>query len=106
MSLYALQKLMYQLNRDEAVQRAYLDDLDSLLARYRLTPEEARAIREDDIGELYISGVNGQLLMHFAAWRGFAWDNYIQAMKDALEKHGQVKGGLYAAVDGGHGGAV
>lgn len=106
MSLYALQKLIYQLNRDETVQRAFLDDLESLLGRYRLTPDEARAIREDDIGELYILGVNGQLLMHFAAWRGFAWDDYIQAMKDGLKKHGQVKGGLYAAVDGGGGGAV
>ena len=106
MSLYSLQKLLYELNRDARVQQEFASDRDSLLARYRLSDEEADAIRSDDIGLLYILGVNGQILMHFAAWRGLAWDEYIQAMKDALTKHGQVRGGIYAAVDGGEGGAV
>ena len=34
------------------------------------------------------------------------WEGYRQAMKDALAEHGQVRGGIYAAVDGGEGGAV
>lgn len=106
MSLYTLQKLFYELNRDPGVQEAFTEDRQSLLARYRLSEEEAEAVSSDDIGKLYILGVNGQILMHFAAWRGFAWDEYIQAMKDALAKHGQVRAGIYAAVDGGHGGAV
>ena len=101
-----LQKLIYEVNRDAKVQQEFLDDREALLARFRLSDEEAKAIRSDDIGMLYILGVNGQILMHFAAWRGFAWDEYIQAMKDALAKHGQVRGGIYAAVDGGEGGAV
>ena len=106
MSLYTVQKLLYELNRDPQVQDAFNADRDALLCRYRLTEEEADAIRSNDIGKLYILGVNGQILMHFAAWRGFAWDAYIQAMKDALAKHGQVRGGIYAAVDEGKGGAV
>src|SRR5690349_14678666 len=106
MSLYSLQKLFYELNRDPGVQQAFTEDREGLLARYRLTEEEAEAVSSDDIGKLYILGVNGQILMHFAAWRGFAWDEYIQAMKDALAKHGQVRGGIYAAVDGGEGGAI
>jgi len=106
MSLYALQKLIYELNRDPAVQDAYSLDREAVLARYRLTDEEIEPLRHDDIGKLYILGVNGQILMHFAAWRGLSWDEYIQAMKDALEEHGQVRGGLYAAVDGGEGGAL
>ena len=106
MSLYTLQKLIYELNRDPQVQQAFLDDREALLARFRLSEEEAEAIRSDDIGMLYILGVNGQILMHFEAWRGLSWDEYIQAMKDALAKHGQVRGGIYAAVDGGEGGAV
>ena len=101
-----LQKLIYELNRDPRVQQEFLDDRESLLARFRLSDDEAEAIRSDDVGMLYILGVNGQILMHFAAWRGFAWDDYIQAMKDSLAKHGQVRGGIYAAVDGGEGGAV
>lgn len=106
MSLYALQKLLYELNRDPRVQDDFTIDRDAVLTRYRLSDEEADAIRKDDIGKLYILGVNGQILMHFAAWRGLAWDEYIEAMKDALAEHGQVRGGLYAAVDGGKGGAV
>lgn len=106
MSLYALQKLLYELNRDPAVQTAFAADREAVLANYRLSDEEAEALRSDDIGKLYILGVNGQILMHFAAWRGLAWDEYIQAMKDALVEHGQVRGGLYAAVDDGKGGAI
>jgi hypothetical protein len=106
MSLYALQKLIYELNRDARVQQEFLADRESVLTRFRLSQEEADAIRKEDIGLLYILGVNGQILMHFAAWRGLAWDEYIQAMKDALAKHRQVRGGIYAAVDGGEGGAV
>ena len=106
MSLYALQKLIYELNRDPAVQDAYTHDREAVLSRYRLTDEEAEALRRDDIGKLYILGVNGQILMHFAACRGLCWDEYIQAMKDSLAEHGLVRGGLYAAVDGGRGGAL
>jgi hypothetical protein len=106
MTLYRLQKLLYELNRDAKVQDGFLADREALLAGYRLSEEEADAIRRDDIGKLYILGVNGQILMHFAAWRGLAWDAYIQAMKDALAEHGQVRGGIYAAVDGGEGGAL
>jgi aromatic-ring opening dioxygenase LigAB LigA subunit len=106
MSLYALQKLIYELNRDPRVQEEFNAGREAVLGRFRLTEEEAEAIRTDDVGKLYILGVNGQILMHFAAWRGLAWDEYIQAMKDALAQHGQVRGGLYAAVDAGKGGAV
>ena len=106
MSLYKLQKLIYELNRDPRVQEAFLADREGLLADYRLSDEEAEAIRTDDVGKLYLLGVNGQILMHFAAWRGFAWDEYIQAMKDALAEHGQVRAGIYAAVEGGEGGAI
>lgn len=106
MSLYTLQKLLYELNRDSNLQQAYVADREAVLSRYRLTDEEAEAVRKDDIGKLYILGVNGQILLQFAVWRGFAWDEYIQAMKDALAEHGQVRAGLYAAVDGGEGGAI
>jgi len=106
MTLYRLQKLLYELNRDPRVQEAFAANREALLSEYRLSKEEADAIRSDDVGKLYILGVNGQILMHFAAWRGLAWDQYIQAMKDALAKHGQVRAGIYAAVEGGEGGAV
>jgi hypothetical protein len=106
MSLYHLQKMMYRVNRESAVKTAFLQDPEALLDQYRLSPDERRAIREDDIGRLYVMGVNGQILMHYAAWRGFEWDRYVRAMRDGLERHGPVHTGVYAAVDAGRGGAL
>lgn len=106
MSLYFVQKLLYNLNRDPAVQALFKSDIDTLLNGYKLTDEERGWLKNGDVGELYIHGVNGQILMHYAAFIGQEWDEYIQAMKDGLTKHGQVRDGIYKAVDGGDGGAV
>jgi hypothetical protein len=95
MSLYYVQKLLYQLNRDPHVRRRFADDRDALLQEYRLTDEERRAIVEGDIGLLYVMGVNGQILMHYSALLGQKWDEYIAAMKDGVRRHGPVRGGLY-----------
>ena len=95
MSLYCLQKLLYQLNRDPAVRKQYEQNFEELLAGYELTAEELRALREPDIGLLYVMGVNGQLLMHYAALRGFEWDAYIEAMREGERRYGPVRTGLY-----------
>ena len=71
-----------------------------MLEPYKLTDEEIGALTEPDIGLLYVLGVNGQILMHYAALRGMEWDDYIQAMRDGIEKHGPVRAGLYAMTDG------
>ena len=100
MSLYSIQKLIYQLNRDPAVRARHEKDLAGLLAEYELTDEEGRAIRAPDIGLLYVMGVNGQLLMHYAALRGFEWSQYIEAMKEGERKYGPVRTGLYSRAEG------
>ena len=100
MSLYFVQKLIYQLNRDPAVRQRRDTDFEGLLAQYALTAEELGALREPDIGLLYVMGVNGQLLMHYAALCGFEWTQYIEAMKAGERKYGPVRGGLYSRADG------
>jgi hypothetical protein len=97
MSLYAVQKLIYQLNRDPQVRAQLARDIDGLLAQYELTEEERSAIRDPDIGLLYVMGVNGQLLMHYAALRGFEWNAYIEAMREGERKYGPVRTGLYTS---------
>ena len=99
MSLYQVQKLIYQLNRDPAVRAQYERDFAGLLAQYELSEEEQRAFREGDIGLLYVMGVNGQLLMHFAALRGYEWNAYLEAMREGERKYGPVRGGLYSRAD-------
>jgi hypothetical protein len=98
MSLYQVQKVIYQLNRDPRLRERFAANVDAVLAEYELTAEEARALREPDIGLLYVLGVNGQLLMHFAAFRGFEWDDYLAAMRHGVERHGPVRAGIYAMV--------
>ncbi len=100
MSLYAVQKLIYQLNRDPRIRTRFETDRDDVLSEFELTDEELAAIIKPDIGLLYVLGVNGQLLMHYAAMTGFAWPNYIQAMRDGITEHGPVRAGLYAMTDG------
>ena len=100
MSLYYVQKLLYQLNRDDRTRQRYENNFEELINEYDLVDEELEAIRGADIGLLYVMGVNGQLLMHFAALEGLAWDEYIQAMRDGLAEHGEVRTGFYATTDG------
>jgi hypothetical protein len=101
MSLYYVQKLIYELNRDPNTAKRFKDDMDNLLADYDLTHEEVSAIRKPDIGLLYVLGVNGQILMHYAALWKIPWDDYIQAMKDGIKEHGPVRSGIYAQTGGG-----
>ncbi|HEY3635716.1 MAG TPA: aromatic ring-opening dioxygenase subunit LigA [Caldimonas sp.] len=96
MSLYATQKLLFQLNRDLTVQKRYREDLPALLDDYELDAEERRAILQGDVGKLYVLGSNGQLLMHFAALLGMPWVDYIEAMREGVRRHGPVRAGIYA----------
>jgi hypothetical protein len=100
MSLYYVQKLIYQLNRDPHTRKRYDDDFEDLLRDYDLTEEERAAIKQPDIGLLYVLGVNGQLLMHYAALRGYAWNEYLDAMRQGVADHGPVRAGLYAMTTG------
>lgn len=100
MSLYDVQKFIYQLNRDSALRIRYSADNESVLADFGLTDEERRAIQEPDIGLLYVMGVNGQLLMHYAAFRGYEWTQYIDAMKEGEREYGPVRTGLYSRAEG------
>jgi hypothetical protein len=100
MSLYNVQKLLYQLNRDPATRKRFEAEFESLLADYELTGEEQTALRDPDIGLLYVMGVNGQILMHYAALRGFEWNAYIEAMREGERKYGPVRTGLYKRAEG------
>ena len=96
MSLYYVQKFLYELNRDPAVQERYLEDRHAVLEPFELTDEEVHALVEPDIGLLFHLGVNGQILMHFAAFHQIEWADYLQRMRDGIEEHGPVREGVYA----------
>ena len=84
MSLYYVQKLLYQLNRDPGVRKRFDARREDVLAEYPLTDEERTALLAGDIGLLYVMGVNGQILMHYSALIGQKWDEYIASMKQGV----------------------
>ena len=96
MSLYYVQKFLYQLNRDPSVQAAYADDRNGAISDYELTETEVTALTQPDIGLLFHLGVNGQILMHFAALHEIEWMDYLQLMRDGIAEHGPVREGVYA----------
>lgn len=96
MSLYYVQKFLFELNRDEGAQQAYMADRRGALDGFELTEEEQEALTAPDIGLLFHLGVNGQILMHFAALHQIEWADYLQRMRDGIEAHGPVREGVYA----------
>jgi hypothetical protein len=97
LSLYQVQKLIYQLNRDPRMRQRYAAERAAVLGEYDLTEEEIGALATPDIGLLYVLGVNGQLLMHFAALHQIGWIDYLERMRQGLRQHGPVREGVYAA---------
>ncbi len=99
MSLYGMQKFLFELNRDARVQQRYAaggGERAALLAGYTLDDEERTAIDAGDVGKLYVLGCNGQLLMHFAPLLGMPWADYIAAMREGVQRYGPVRAGIYA----------
>lgn len=96
MSLYYVQKFLFELNRSEAAQAEYHADRHASLEPFSLTDEEIAALTEPDIGKLFHLGVNGQILMHFAALHQIEWQDYLQRMRDGVATHGPVREGVYA----------
>ena len=101
MSLYAVQKYLYELNRSSARQAEHLADPVAAIDEFRqagasLTDDEVAALVEPDIGMLFHLGVNGQILMHFAALHQIEWQDYLQRMRDGVERYGPVREGVYA----------
>lgn len=98
MSLYAVQKVIYELNRSPEALERFRAAPAEYLSGHELSPQETQALTAPDIGLLYVIGVNGQLLMHFAAAAGYDWNAYLEAMRAGLEQHGPVRAGIYKAV--------
>lgn len=100
MTLYSVQKFLYELNRTPAMQTDYTEDRHKVLDPFDLTDEEIAALVEPDIGKLFHLGVNGQILMHFAAFHQIEWQDYLQRMRDGIAAYGPVREGVYAMTTG------
>jgi hypothetical protein len=90
MSLYHVQKLLFQLNNDAVARGRFAVDRDALLADYPLTEEERRALAEADVGRLHLMGVHPLLLAPFAGRSGLEWPDYLAALKRARDAEAQA----------------
>ena len=91
-----MQKFLFDINRDQELQRQCRADLPGVLGRYELADEERAALEAGDIGLIYVLGANGQLLMHYAAFLGMPWADYLAAMRCGVTRHGPVRAGVYS----------
>jgi hypothetical protein len=65
MSVYRVNKLLFDLQMQPALQDEFRTNFDALADRYRLDAEEARAVREVDATALSRMGVQPYLLRFF-----------------------------------------
>ncbi len=80
MSLYQLQKLMYEVNRSPERREAYRHDQPTCLARFDLTDEEKNAVTGLDIRKLYQLGVHPLLLRPFTLLHRISNEDYAKAL--------------------------
>lgn len=76
MSLYQVQKFLFDANRDREFQARYLADPAEVLQGYVLTDVERRCLLDKDIRALYVMGTDGLLLLPFAQLNGFSITDY------------------------------
>lgn len=98
MSLYQMQKLLYELNREEETRRRFGTDSAAVLDRYDLTAEERGAFVSRDVGLLYVLGGHPSLLIHYAGLVGIPLTKHRETLLAGVKRHGPVRAGLMAGV--------
>ena len=83
MSLYALQKMIRDVNRLPAARDAYFADAAAFAAAYPLGDDERRAFVERDVTRLYAFGVHGLLLRPFTLLHKMPEPEYLRAIRAA-----------------------
>jgi hypothetical protein len=81
MSLYALQKLIRDVNRKPASRKSYFDSPAQFAQAYELSEQERAALLKLDIGQLYAQGVHGLLLRPFTIIHQVSEPDYLKAIR-------------------------
>jgi hypothetical protein len=81
MSLYALQKLIRDVNRRPQSREAYFQSPAKFADNYDLAERERDALLKLDMGTLYGLGVHGLLLRPFTILHKVAEPDYLKAIR-------------------------
>ncbi len=89
MSLYQVQKFIFEATGDRRLGDLFDRDPESFLTGYALTAREKTALAHLDIGTLYLMGVHPHLLLSLAVKGKIHWPDYIAALQRADEAAGR-----------------
>jgi len=81
MSLYALQKLIRDVNRKPACREAYFQSAEKFAATYDLGEDERAALTAMNVRQLYALGVHGLLLRPFTLLHKMPEPDYLKAIR-------------------------
>jgi len=81
MSLYQVQKLLYQIHNQLDLRAQFSAAPAPVMADFKLTEIEKRALLEKDMGTLYRMGVNPWLLLQYANITGVKTPDYLRQIK-------------------------
>ncbi len=82
MSVYGLNKMLREINRDPGRRAAYAEDAAAFAAAYDLTDEERAAFVAGDIGRLYRLGAHGLILRPFTLLNQMPEPDYLRAIRE------------------------
>ena len=75
MSRYAVNKVLWEVARDDAKAAEYMAALETFLADRSLTPEEHRQLLERDFGGMFAAGAHPFLLFTFRIKISGGWSH-------------------------------
>ena len=77
MSIYQVQKLLFNRHNDLELKQKYKESPQEVLKKYELVDSERKALLEPDVGTLYRMGVHTYLLWAYGALMGVKPDVYF-----------------------------
>jgi hypothetical protein len=81
-SLYALQKLIREINRDPGMRARFMEAPEGVTAEHSLSAAEMTALIARDYGALYAMGVHGLLLRPFSILHQVPEPVYLAAIRE------------------------
>jgi len=84
MSLYALQKLIRQVNLNPETRTRFMEAPESVAEAYPLSEVECAALFSRDYGALYRMGVHGLLLRPFSILHKVSEPDYLSAIREEM----------------------
>ena len=81
MSVYALNKILREVNRNPQARERFMQDAAALAAEFDLTDEERAGDIARDVGKLYKLGAHGLILRPFTLIHQMSEPDYLRAIR-------------------------